>query len=177
MNGADYLILGVLAVSLLLGMYRGFVRESIGLLAWLGGLWLAWRYASLVEPFLGGALSEPPIRTWAARTIIVVSVVLLGWLVAGILGYLLRHSSLSVVVDRLLGMLFGLLRGAVVIAALVLLAQFAQMDDVKWWKRSVLMPYAVEFSTWIEAFAQTGMRMLEEQVRLPHFSSAASSRA
>jgi membrane protein required for colicin V production len=60
MNGADYLILGVLAVSLLLGMYRGFVRESIGLLAWLGGLWLAWRYASLVEPFLGGALSPGP---------------------------------------------------------------------------------------------------------------------
>jgi uncharacterized membrane protein required for colicin V production len=74
-------------------------------------------------------------------------------------------------------MLFGLLRGAVVIAALVLLAQFAQMDEVKWWKRSVLMPYAIEFSTWIEAFAQTGMRMLEEQARLPHFSSAASSRA
>jgi membrane protein required for colicin V production len=175
MNGADYLILGVLAVSMLLGMYRGFVRESIGLLAWLGGLWLAWRYASLVEPFLGGALSEPPLSTWAARTLIVVAVVLLGWLVAGILGYLLRHSGLSMVVDRLLGMVFGLLRGAVVIAALVLLAQFAQMNEAKWWKRSVLMPYAVEFSAWIEAFAETGMRLLEEQARTPHFPSAASS--
>ncbi len=175
MNGADYLILGVLAVSMLLGMYRGFVRESIGLLAWLGGLWLAWRYASLVEPFLGGALADPPVSTWAARTLIVIVVVLLGWLVAGILGYLLRHSGLSIVVDRLLGMVFGLLRGAVVIAALVLLAQFAQLDEVKWWKRSVLMPYAVEFSAWIEAFAETGMRLLEEQAQTPHLPSAASS--
>ncbi|HEY6643577.1 CvpA family protein [Povalibacter sp.] len=175
MNGADYLILGVLGVSMLLGMYRGFVRESIALLAWLGGLWLAWRYASLVEPFLGGAFAEPPVSTWAARVIIVAGVVLLGWLVAGMLGYLLRHSGLSIVVDRLLGMLFGLLRGAVVIAALVLLAQFAHMDQVKWWKRSVLMPYATEFSAWIEAFAETGMRMLEERARLPHLPSATSS--
>lgn len=176
MNGADYLILGVLAVSMLLGMYRGFVRESIALLAWLGGLWLAWRYATLVEPFLGGAIGERPVSLWAARTIIVVAVVLLGWLVAGILGYLLRHSGLSIVVDRLLGMIFGLVRGAVVIAALVLLAQFAQMQEVKWWKRSVLMPYATEFAGWIEAFAETGMRMLEEQAYLPHFPPATSSR-
>lgn len=175
MNGADYIILGVLAVSMLLGMYRGFVRESIALLAWLGGLWLAWRYASLVEPFLGGALSDPPVSIWAARVIILVATVLVGWLIAAILGYLLRHSGLSLIVDRLLGMLFGLLRGAVVIAALILLAQFARLDEVKWWKRSVLMPYATEFSAWIEAFAETGKQMLEEQARVPHVEPATSS--
>ena len=82
MNGADYIILGVLLVSMLLGMYRGFVRESIGLLAWLGGLWLAWRYAPLVEPLLGGAVGEPPVRTWTARALIVAATVLLGYMPA-----------------------------------------------------------------------------------------------
>jgi len=175
MNGADYLMLGVLAFSMLLGIYRGFVREAIALLAWLGGLWLAWRYASLVEPFLGGMLAHPPVRTWAARTLVVIAVVVTGWLVAGVLSYLLRHSDLSVIVDRLLGMFFGVLRGAVVIAAFVLLAQFAQLDQVKWWKKSTLMPYATEFAGWIQAFAETGMRLLEEQARTPHGSSAAPS--
>jgi membrane protein required for colicin V production len=170
MNGADYAILGILAASMLLGIARGFVRESVALLAWLGGLWLAWRYAPLVEPFLGGALSEPPVRTWAARTLIVVSVLLVGWLVAALLAYLLRHSGLSLAVDRILGMVFGILRGAVVIAALVLLAQFARLDDVKWWKRSVLLPYASECAAWIEAFAETGMRMLEKQAHMPHLT-------
>ncbi|MFL6548351.1 MAG: CvpA family protein [Povalibacter sp.] len=170
MNGADYAILGVLAASMLLGMFRGFVRESVALLAWLGGLWLAWRYAPLIEPFLGGALAHPPVRTWAARTLIVVAVVLIGWVVASILAYLLRHSGLSIAVDRLLGMLFGILRGAVVVAALVLLAQFARLDEVKWWKRSVLLPYASECASWIEAFAETGMRMLEKQAQMPHLT-------
>lgn len=175
MNGADYLILAVLAFSMLLGMYRGFVREAIALLAWLCGLWLAWRYSSLVEPLLGGMLSEPPVRTWAARTLIVMAVVITGWLIAGLLGYLLRHSGLSLAVDRLLGLFFGVLRGAVVIAAFVLLAQFAQLEQVKWWQRSTLMPYASEFAGWIQTFAETGMRLLEEQARTPHQSSAASS--
>lgn len=173
MNGADYLILAVLAFSMLLGMYRGFVREAIALLAWLCGLWLAWRYSSLVEPLLGGMLSEPPVRTWAARTLIVIAVVITGWLVAGLLSYLLRHSGLSIAVDRLLGLFFGVLRGAVVIAAFVLLAQFAQLEQTKWWKRSVLMPYTTEFASWIQAFAETGMHLLEEQARTPHQSSSA----
>jgi len=175
MNGADLVILGVLAFSMLLGIYRGFVRESVGLLAWLGGLWLAWRYAPLVEPLLGGMLADPPVSTWAARTIILVGAIIAGWLVAGLLGYLLRHSGLSVAVDRLLGMVFGFLRGAVVIAALVLLAQFAQLDEVTWWKKSLLLPYASECASWIEAFAETGMRLLEEQVRSPNLSAVPSS--
>jgi membrane protein required for colicin V production len=162
MNGADYLILGVLAFSMLLGLFRGFVREAIAVLAWLGGLWLAWRYAPLVEPLFRGALDEP-VSIWAARAVIVISVLIVGWMLAAILGYFLRHSPLSVMVDRLLGMFFGVVRGAVVIAVVVLLGQFAQLEQTKWWKNSRLLPYAVESAGWIQTFAETGMDALEER--------------
>ncbi|RPH54562.1 MAG: CvpA family protein, partial [Lysobacterales bacterium] len=78
MNGADYLILGVLFASLVLGVIRGFVREAIGVLAWLGGVWLAWRYAPWLEPQLGGMIGDPPVSTWAARTLIVIGVLIVG---------------------------------------------------------------------------------------------------
>lgn len=161
MNGADYLIVGVLVFSVILGMVRGFVRESIALLAWLGGLWLAWRYAPLVEPLLDGLVDDPPVSTWVARAIIVLSVIIVGWMVAALLTYILRHSSLSILVDRLLGVLFGALRGAVVVAVFVLLAQTVQLDAANWWKRSRLLPYATEFAGWIRTFAETGMKLLE----------------
>jgi membrane protein required for colicin V production len=160
MNGADYLIIGVLAFSMLLGLFRGFVREAIALLAWLGVLWLAWRYAPLVEPLFRGAIDEP-MSTWAARTVIVISVLIVGWLLAAILSYFLRHSALSVMVDRLLGVLFGIVRGAVVIAVVVLLAQFAHLEQTKWWRTSKLLPYATECAGWIQTFAETGMEALE----------------
>lgn len=169
MNGADFLILGVLAFSVLLGLFRGFVRESIALLAWLGGLWLAWRYAPLLEPVFGDAL-EAPASIWAARAVIVFSVLIVGWLLAAILSYFLRHSALSVMVDRLLGMFFGLVRGAVVVAVVVLLAQFAQLQQTSWWKNSRLLPYAVECAGWIQTFAETGMEALESQVRIEQAS-------
>lgn len=165
MNGADLLILGVLVVSMVLGLIRGFVREAIAVLAWLGGLWLAWRYAPLIEPFLGGAVGEPPVSTWTARALIVLAVLIVGWLVAGILSHLLRHSGLSLLVDRLLGATFGVLRGAVVVAVFVLLGQFVEMTDVPWWQQSQLLPYAAELAGWIQTFAETGMKVLEEQAQ------------
>ena len=165
MNGADYLILGVLLLSMLLGLIRGFVREAIGVISWLGGLWLAWRYAHVVEPLLAGRVGDPPVSTWAARTLIVLGVLVLGWILAGILGYMLRHSGLSIMVDRLLGLVTGFVRGAVVVAVFVLLGQFVQLTQTSWWKSSRLMPYASEAAGWLQSFAETGMSVLEKQAR------------
>lgn len=175
MNGADYLMIVVLLFSVLLGMMRGFVTEAVAVLAWLGGLWLAWRYAPLIEPLLGGMLSQPPVSTWAARTLIVVAVVILGWIASGLMAYLVRYSGLSLTVDRLLGGLFGVLRGVVVISACVLLAQFARLDQAKWWSKSRLLPYAMESANWIQAFAETGMKILEDQKRSATRSEAAAA--
>jgi len=162
MNGADYLIIVVLAFSALLGMIRGFVREAIAVIAWLGGMWLAWRYAPLVEPLLGGTIDHPPASTWAARAIILIAVLIVGWIVAGILTYLLQHSALSVMVDRMLGLAFGLIRGAVVIAAVVMLVQYLRMDEVQWYKKSKLLPSVAQYTSWIQSFAETGMKLLDE---------------
>jgi membrane protein required for colicin V production len=163
MNGADYLIIGVLFLSILLGMVRGFVREAIALLGWLGGVWIAWRYAPLLEPYLGGMIGEPPVSTWVARGLLVMAVLIVAWLLAGILTYFLQHSGLSIMVDRLLGMLFGFVRGAVVVAVFVLLGQFVELDKVEWWQESELLPYTAELAGWIHTFAETGAKALEAQ--------------
>jgi len=165
MNGADYLILGVLFLSMLLGFIRGFVREAIGVIAWLGGLWLAWRYAPMVEPLLAGRVGDPPVSTWAARSLIVLAVVIVGWIVAGLLSYMLRHSGLSIMLDRLLGLTTGFVRGAVVVAVFVLLGQFVQLTQTHWWKGSRLIPYAAEAAGWLQSFAETGMSVLDEQAQ------------
>jgi membrane protein required for colicin V production len=172
MNGADYLILGVLVLSMVLGFIRGFVREAIGVIAWLGGLWLAWRYAHVVEPLLAGRVGDPPVSTWAARTLIVLAVLIVGWILAGILSYMLRHSGLSIMVDRLLGLVTGFVRGAVIVAVFVLLGQFVQLTSTHWWKGSRLIPYASEAAGWLQSFAETGMSVLDEQARSSGLSKA-----
>ena len=88
--------------------------------------------------------------------------VMVGWILAGILTYMLRHSGLSVMVDRLLGLVMGFVRGAVVVAVFVLLGQFVQLTETRWWRNSKLMPYASEGASWLQSFAETGLSVLEK---------------
>jgi membrane protein required for colicin V production len=157
MNLFDYLILAVLLLSLLLGYFRGFLGEAISLISWLGGLWLAWRYAYLIEPHLGGLIAEPPLNTWAARTILFLAVLVAGWLVGGVVTYLAHQSGISLMLDRLLGMLFGIIRGMVLVAVIVMLGELVQLDSAKWWRESRFMPIAVEVSGWIKGFADSAV--------------------
>ncbi len=155
MNAADILVLIVLAISLVVGTIRGFMREALALLAWLGGIWLAWRYSSLVGPYLGGMIGGEPQRTWIGRGAILGAVMLFGWIVGGMLSYFIHQSGLSVSVDRFLGGVFGTLRGVTLIALAVMLAMVVQLNQVHWWKQSKLLPYAETVSNWIGTFAES----------------------
>ena len=85
MTAVDYILIAVIILSVIFGAIRGFLRESIALLAWLVGLWIAWKYSGLLEPHLGGALAGTALQTWAARGILLLAVVIAGWLLAGLL--------------------------------------------------------------------------------------------
>lgn len=165
MNVADYLMLAVLVISLVFGFFRGFLRESVSLIAWLGGLWLAWHFAHRVEPHLGGLVEHPPASLWVARALILFAVLIIGWIVGSILSYFIHQSGVSLMLDRLLGTIFGLIRGVVLVSIAVILAQLIQLDSTPWWKKSRLMPAAVEVSGWIRTFAETAMSQMKEQSR------------
>ena len=62
MTTVDYSLIAIVLISLLFGAIRGFLRESVALLGWLVGLWLAWRYAPAVQPYLGGSLTGTELQ-------------------------------------------------------------------------------------------------------------------
>ena len=70
----------------------------------------------------------------------------------------LPHRFPMLLVDRILGLVFGTVRGAVVIAVFVMLGEFVELNKVEWWRRSHLLPYASELASWIQTFAETGMK-------------------
>ena len=163
MNAIDYLLLVILLVSVVLGFYRGFLRESIALLSWLGGLWLAWHYACLVVPHLEGVLRQSPWNIWAGRLFIFVALLMLGWLISAIVNHFVHQSSLSLTLDRTLGVLFGAIRGLVVIAIMVMLGLQVQLERSPWWKASKFMPIAVQVSGWVKGFADSAINTQELQ--------------
>lgn len=137
MTPTDYVLIGIVAVSAIVGLFRGLVREAIALGTWILALWFAWHYGPDLEPRLGGLLESPAVRPWAARAIIFFLVLLAGTLLAWLTGYFTR-ISLVMSVDRMCGFLFGLLRGVVVIGALVILGQTLELDRDAWWQGAKL---------------------------------------
>lgn len=160
MNGADYLFVAILLFSVTAGALRGFLREAIMLFAWLAGLWVAWRYAYLVGPYLGGALDEPVLREWAGRIILLVAVVFAGSVLAGFVAWLLHRSGGLAATDRLLGAMFGLVRALVIIGIVVLAGRGLDMQDEDWWKESRLMVYAGHAANWLERYAEPAVKPL-----------------
>ena len=161
MTAVDYILIAVILVSILFGAIRGFLRESIALLSWLIGLWLAWKYAHLLEPHLGGALDGTALQAWVARGIVLLAVVIAGWLLASLLSYLVQRSGLSLGLDRTLGSVFGLVRGAVIAGFAVMLGQAAQLGAEPWWKDSTLMPVAEEMAGVLRSYVDTGREIVE----------------
>lgn len=154
MNGADHLFAAILLISLVLGCVRGFIREAIALLSWLVGLWLAWHFAYLLYPWLGGALAEPGIREWAGRAAVLFAVLLTGSAAGGITAHFLRRAAGLAVMDRILGGLFGLVRAVVVIGLLVIGGRAVNLDLEPWWQKTKSMPVAEAAANWLERYAE-----------------------
>lgn len=163
MNGADHLFAIILVSSGVLGCLRGFIREAIALLSWLIGLWVAWHFAYLVNPWLGGALSEPGVREWAGRAIVLFGVLLLGAGVGSIVAYYAHRAAGLAIMDRLVGALFGLLRGVIVIGLLVIGGRAVDLNLEPWWERTRSMPVAETIADWLERYAQPAAVELYEK--------------
>ena len=162
MTSVDYILAGIVLVSVLFGAIRGFLRESIALLGWLVGLWLAWRYASMVEPYVGGVLRDTPLQIWVARIVVLVGVVIGAWLLGSLLGYIVQRSGLTLGVDRVLGGVFGLVRGAVIVGFLVMLCEAADLNHEPWWKESRLLPVGQEMAGVLRGYVETGRQAVED---------------
>jgi membrane protein required for colicin V production len=168
MNLADYLVIAAIIVSAIIGAVRGFLREAIALVTLVLALFIAWQFADLLEPYLGGLVAKPPASTWAARTILFILVMLLGMGVAWLLGYFVRLSLFSGT-DKFLGLLFGLFRGIVLLGVFCILGQLLRLDSEPWWQKSRLMPYG-------EAVANGLRAIVGEQMAKHGASFSASSR-
>jgi len=159
MISTDYVVIAAILVSAVVGVARGFLREVIAVVAWVIALFVAWHFSDLIAPHLGGLLAGSQVRPWAARVIIVALVLLLGAAVGAMLGHYVRLSIFSGM-DRLLGFVFGVVRGFVLLGVFVILGQLLRLQDEPWWRSSLLIPYG-------ESIAN-GLRLLVGEARVPH---------
>jgi membrane protein required for colicin V production len=161
-TAVDFLIIGLVVVSAGFGFWRGFTREALSLITLLAAIWLAWRFAWIVEPYLGQWAGAPEARVWAARTVVFVLVLVAGAAASWLARTLIRHTGLSGV-DRLLGALFGVARAAVIVGLAVIVLQFTGLDQDPWWQQARFRTYGERIAAGIRYYAEIGNRYLRDQ--------------
>ena len=141
MTWADYTILCILLASALIGLVRGFLREVVSVLIWTVGFWLAVRFAHPVGEQLK-FIHNPQALELTGFALILVAVLVVGMVVNSLLGKLVETTGAGPG-DRALGVLFGAVRGAVIVVALVLVGSLTLLPRPVWWQDSKLIPYAM----------------------------------
>jgi membrane protein required for colicin V production len=144
----DYCILAVVALSILISLLRGFVKEAISLGTWVLAFWLALTFAGRLAEWFVGSVASTALRYMLAFAILFVAVLILGAIINYVVSTLVEKTGLSGT-DRLIGAIFGFARGLVVVAALVLLAGLTRLPESDVWHQSRFVPYVQPITAWL----------------------------
>ncbi len=131
----DWLLLGVLALSVVVGLWRGLVFELISLAGWILAWLVALHGAEAIGGLLGAGAPGSALRSGVGFVVGFVGTLIVCALLARLAKSLVNATPLSVL-DRMLGAGFGLLRGVLLLLALVTVVNWTPMAQAAWWRAS-----------------------------------------
>lgn len=172
MNWFDIAIIATLALSVLVGLWRGFVAEVMALVCWALAFWVAWAFGPTLADRLSGSISVPSVRVLLAYALCFVVVLIAGAILSFLLRKLVSGSGLSGT-DRLLGMVFGLVRGGALVVLVVLLMKFTPVVRDDWWQNSKMLPTFEHGARWVTTFLPERVARYLEPVTLAAPAAAA----
>lgn len=133
----DIAIIAVIGLSVLTGLFRGFVKELVALCVWILAIWLAFNYSQSLDPWLSKYIKEASARTAVGFIIILFATLLVGGVINAILSFILKRAGLSGT-DKTLGMLFGFIRGVFIVALIMLAVRMTSLPYQQYSKESML---------------------------------------
>jgi membrane protein required for colicin V production len=135
----DYVVLGIVAASALLGLWRGVVSEVLALVAWVVAFVAARTWGEAAGAYFADVVAEPSLRYAAGFVAILLGVLVTFWVARLVLSLLLKAAGLGLV-DRLLGAGFGVVRGVLIVLVGVLVAGMTALPKSQWWREAWLAP-------------------------------------
>ncbi len=151
MNWVDFVFIGIIALSVLLSVWRGFFKEALALFTWIAALVVAFVFYEPTGDLLSGVVTSPTVRYVIGFAVLFLAVLVLGAVLTYLFGQLVTRTGLTGT-DRALGVVFGLARGVVIVVLLVMLGGLTTLPQEQWWHESALMGRFQELAIWAKSF-------------------------
>jgi membrane protein required for colicin V production len=150
MSWVDVVIIAIVLVSVVISLVRGFVKEALSLTGWVLAFWIALTFSGGFSRFFKSSIEDPTFRLLTAFVVLFVVTLVLSVVVNFFASQLVQRTGLSGT-DRFIGVLFGFLRGLVLVAVLVLLASLTTLPKSSWWQDSLLLDYFQTLAIWLKS--------------------------
>ncbi len=136
MTWFDYGVLMVLVLSVMLSLFHGLIREVVSLIGWVAAFVLATLFGGLVAKQLPVSLG-PMLGALLGFLLLFVGVLVITAFVRYALSVTVRAAGFSTA-DRALGIVFGLVRGIVIVLVLVMVGGLTPLPQEPFWKNAVM---------------------------------------
>jgi len=155
----DYILIGIISISGLVSLLRGFFKEAVSLSTWVAAFFISSQFYLHLSPYITAA-SDPLIRQGIAILALFVATMIVGGLVNHIIGKLIDSTGLSGT-DRVLGLVFGGLRGVLIVCALLFFMDaFTRFPDAAWWQQSIVVPELKLIIRWFFEYFESSSSLL-----------------
>lgn len=152
----DYAILGLIGISLIIGLFRGLIREAFALVTWGLAAWIGFTFSSPFSSLLESSIDIPSARIATAFVLLFILTLIVGAIINKLLSALISKTGLTGT-DRLAGLLFGVARGVLLVIILVMLAGLTPMPESSWWHESQLLPHFQVLASWLSTHMPDGI--------------------
>jgi len=146
---ADWVIVAIVGLSTIVGLWRGFVKEVLSVVVWIAAVLITYTFSDSAAVALEPHIESESVRGIAAIAVLFIFVLVTGTLVTTLIAKIVEATGLSGT-DRLLGSIFGLIRGVLLmLSAFMLIPHIAPIDQTEWYQQSELIPHILLLEDWV----------------------------
>jgi membrane protein required for colicin V production len=152
----DYTLSGLVFVCIVLGLWRGFIRELFALGFWILASWISLNFSREFSLYLNSGITHPAARIIVSFVALFTITLSFGGLVGFLLSLVSKKNGLTFM-DRFTGMMLGVVRGLVVITVVVILAGLTPLTKDSWWSESTMIPPFQSLAIWLRDHISSGV--------------------
>ena len=160
LNVFDWILVAIISASCIFGLLRGFVKELLSLASWVAAFFVARLFSFKLSNFMVDWIDQPQFRLIAAFAILFAATLVVGALINNVFSRLVSATGLTGT-DRLFGMVFGIVRGCLLVIVMVSLLSLTPVSNDTWWQSSLIIPHFILVDEWSYKMSSSASGLLD----------------